>query len=257
MKEITPGNSYHTPERKIPWFIKACPGFHFYRRILHIVFEASSDGKNGKMDNVQWNYHSIQTLRAAETVGAKFHIENMNVFKQLHEPCIFIGNHMSTLETFVLACIISPHMNMSFVVKRSLIEYPVFKNVMISLNPIVVGRENPKEDFKAVINGGIERLSNDISIVLFPQTTRTVKFDPSAFNSIGIKLAKRAKVPVVPLALKTNFWGNGRILKECGKIDPSQDIRFEFGEPMKIQGNGRAEHERIARFISEKLEEWT
>jgi 1-acyl-sn-glycerol-3-phosphate acyltransferase len=37
---------------------------------------------------------------------------------------------MSTLETFVLPYLIAPHRPMTFVVKKSLVEYPVFKHVM-------------------------------------------------------------------------------------------------------------------------------
>jgi hypothetical protein len=49
-----------------------------------------------------------------------------------------------------------------------------------------------------MMDGGLARLKQGISIVVFPQTTRMVDFDASQFNSIGVKLAKKAGVPVVP-----------------------------------------------------------
>ena len=58
--------------------------------------------------------------------------------------------------------------------------------------------------FKAVLEGGKQRLQKGISIIVFPQTTRTVRFEPENFNSIGVKLAQRAKVPIIPLALRTD-----------------------------------------------------
>ena len=61
---------------------------------------------------------------------------------------------MSALETFVLPCIIEPFKDTTFVVKQSLIDYPVFKYVMRSRNPIAVGRTNPRDDLKAVLDGG-------------------------------------------------------------------------------------------------------
>ncbi|OUC07563.1 glycerol acyltransferase, partial [Litorilinea aerophila] len=76
------------------------------------------------------------------------------------------------------------------------------------------------------------------------------------FNSIGIKLARKAQVPVVPVALKTDAWGIGRIIKEIGRIDPSRPVRFAFGEPLTIQGRGNAQQEAIVEFIGSKLREW-
>jgi len=37
----------------------------------------------------------------------------------LPSACVFIGNHMSILETFVLPCLIQPHRDVTFVVKES------------------------------------------------------------------------------------------------------------------------------------------
>ena len=70
------------------------------------------------------------------------------------------------------------------------------------------------------------------------------------------ELAKRAGVPVVPLALKTNGWGNGHLIKDFGKIDPSKSIHFCFGDPFEISGSGREEHETVFQFIQKKLDSW-
>ena len=73
---------------------------------------------------------------------------------------------------------------------------------MRSRNPIVVGRTDPRKDFETVMNGGAERLKNGISIIIFPQSTRSLDFKPEEFNSLGVKLAKKAGVQVVPVAIK-------------------------------------------------------
>jgi 1-acyl-sn-glycerol-3-phosphate acyltransferase len=128
---------------------------------------------------------------------------------------------------------------------------------MRSRDPITVGRSNPRDDLKAVLEGGAERLKAGRSIVIFPQTTRTPVFDPGSFNTIGVKLAKKAGVPVVPIALKTDAWGNGRILKDYGRIIPSRRVHFAFGKPLLIRDRGNEEHAAIIEFISGKLKEWS
>jgi len=164
---------------------------------------------------------------------------------------------MSVLETLVLPCIIQPFREATFVVKKSLVDYPVFKHVMRSRDPVLVGRKDPREDLLSVMAGGRERLAQGRSIIIFPQTTRSSEFDPEQFNSIGVKLAARSGVPVVPIALKTDAWGVGRLLKDFGKIHPETTVHFCFGNPLVITGNGRVEHESIVRFIQEKLAKWS
>jgi 1-acyl-sn-glycerol-3-phosphate acyltransferase len=163
---------------------------------------------------------------------------------------------MSTLETFVLPAIIASLKPVTFVVKEALVDTPIFKYVMRSRDPITVGRANPREDLKAVLEGGTERLNAGISIIIFPQTTRFLDFDPRKFNTIGMKLARRANVPVVPVALKTDAWGNGKILKDFGKMDPSKKVHFSFGEPLVIKDRGTEEQEKVLEFIGSRLKEW-
>ena len=51
-------------------------------------------------------------------------------------------------------------------------------------------------------------------------------------------------------------WGNGRMLKDFGKIDPAKPVHVAFGEPLRIQGSGAAEHQRVVEFIRENLVSW-
>jgi 1-acyl-sn-glycerol-3-phosphate acyltransferase len=127
---------------------------------------------------------------------------------------------------------------------------------MRSRDPVAVTRTNPRQDLKTVMEGGKERLANGISLIVFPQTTRYDVLRPEEFNTIGVKLAQRAGVPVVPLALLTDAWGVGKWIKDVGKIDPSRTVHLAFGEPIRVQGRGGEEHEAVIAFIQERLQAW-
>jgi len=103
---------------------------------------------------------------------------------------------------------------------------------------------------------GVERLGNGTSVIVFPQTTRAQTFDSKQMSSIGVKLAKKADVSVIPLALKTDAWKNGKIFKDFGRIDRDLMARFAFGEPLKVSGRGNEEHQVINNFIAGKLSDW-
>ena len=246
--EYTNGK-YHTEVRSVSLFAKHFPSLAFYSRFLGIVFRSSSKAKHGQYDDEAWSDSSLDVLRALEYAGVSFNIRGITSVRNLQGPCVFVANHMSMLETMILPIIIEPEKNVTFVIKQSLLEYPVFKHVMRSRDPIAVTRKHPRDDFKAVLEGGLERLRDGRSIIIFPQTTRMHSFDPAQFNTIGIKLAKKANVPVVPIALITDAWNNGAILKDFGKIDPAKQVLFAFGQPLWVEGRGDEEHARIVEFI--------
>ena len=256
MDRLTSQDAYRTPDRVGSWIGRTSPNTVFYAKAFMIVFHAARLARKGRYDAARWVDSSITTVRALESVGGRFEFQGLDVVRKLSSPCVFIGNHMSILETFVLPCLIVPHRNVTFVIKESLITYPLFGHVMRSRNPVVVGRENPREDLRWVLEEGQKRLEDDISIVIFPQTTRSVEFDAKKFNSLGVKLAKRCNVPVVPFALKTDAWGLGRRLKDFGRIRPEKTVHIHFGEPMTVQGSGKEEHGRVVEFIEKNLEEW-
>ncbi|NIA31206.1 MAG: 1-acyl-sn-glycerol-3-phosphate acyltransferase [Actinobacteria bacterium] len=248
--------AYRSALDNVSKFGRMFPGFFFYYHMIAIVFRGSQLAKKGLYDNKAWAGSSIGILRAMEKIGTNIEITGVENIEKLDTPCVYIGNHMSTLETFILPNILVAYRNVTFVIKRSLIEFPVFKHIMISRDPVVVGRENPREDLTVVLKEGEKKLHQGTSIIIFPQKTRTVQFNPEEFNTIGIKLARRTRVPIVPLAIKTDAWGQGKLIKDFGKIDPRKNVHFAFGEPMYIQNRGIEEHQRVIKFISDKLSEW-
>lgn len=214
--------------------------------------------KSGKCDDVAWIHGSAWFADIFENIGGTIKVSGLGNLDELNgTPCVFIANHMSALETFLLPGMIRPRMPVTFVVKKSLVALPVFGPVMRSRDPVVVGRANPREDLVAVLEEGGRRLANGISVVVFPQATRSPCFEPARFNSIGIKLALKAGVPVIPVALKTDAWGQGAIIKEAARIHPGRPACFRFGAPMRIAGHGKSEHASICRFISETLAGWS
>lgn len=248
---------YQTAPCRVSWCARTFPTFSFYRRFIWNVYRSSVKARRGTYDDLEWSRSSYQVLKALESVGVQFEITGVDRICRLESPCVFVANHMSMLETTVLPAIIQPIRDVAFVVKQSLLEYPVFRHVMRARDPIAVSRDNPREDFIAVMRGGQERLQKGISIVVFPQTMRCLTFDPSQFNTMGVKLARRAKVPLVPIALKTDAWGNGKWFTYLGPIDPNKVVHIAFGEPIMIEGRGRQQHQEIISYIAAKLSHWS
>ena len=127
---------------------------------------------------------------------------------------------------------------------------------MRSRNPITLERKNPKQDLIKVINEGKDIIANGTSIILFPEGTRQAEFNPEKFNSLGIKLAKEAGVPVIPIAIKTDFMTTGKLIKDIGPIKRKEPVCVSFGEPINITGIGKTEQKQVLEFITKKVEEF-
>ncbi len=261
MKEYYTGNIYKTPDghKSSVWdSILLGSRLYFYLSVIKNIIKYNFKyARKGLYTSEIWARESNDILRISEASGAKFEIKGLDNIRNLkNEPVVFVGNHMGLLETLILPSIIDPINSMTFVVKSSLVEMPLLGKIIGSTNPIVVGRENPREDLMKVISEGIDNLKNNISVLLFPQSTRQPFFDRKKFNSLGVKLAIRGNVRIVPLALKTDFVEQGRFIKDFGKLNRKKTVYITFGEPLKLEGNGKAEHEQIIEFISENIKKW-
>lgn len=259
MQSIFNTDTYDTPIDKPRFWrdrLSLNTRMFFVSGVVNVINTARILANKGRYDDKAWVKSSTDIFKIIEGCGGKIHLRGLNHISSCQEPVVFISNHMSTLETFVFPCIIAPLMKVTFVVKNSLVDHPFFGPVMRSRNPIVVGRDNPREDFKIVMEKGKALLEQGISVIIFPQSTRALTFEPEKFNSLGVKLAKAAHVKVIPVAIKTNFWGNGKVLKDLGPLSRNQPIYMTFGEPLSIKGSGKEEHQFIIDFIQRKLSDW-
>ncbi len=247
---------YRTARRELSLTARFVPTVSFYARFLGVVFRASALAERGKYDGADWAASSIEVLRLLEGIGVCIQIAGLENLRKIEGPCVIVGNHMSMMETLLLPGMVQPLKPVTFVVKESLLTYPVFKHIMRARDPVAVGRTNPRQDLKTVLDGGETRLQRGISIIVFPQTTRSNIFEAGQMSSIGVKLAKKCGVPIIPLALKTDAWQNGKYLKDFGKIDAGKKVCFAFGEQLSVSGKGAEEQQAINTFIMEKLGEW-
>lgn len=260
MKSLFASDTYFTPSdtrRKFPNRLIKRSSLFFIIRFLLLVFKTSRLAVKGQLDRQAWVISSHSVMKLIESFGGRFHIEGLDNIRKAEGPVVFVSNHMSTLETMVFPCIIASEKEVTFVVKDSLVNFPVFGPIMRARNPIVVSRTNSREDLALVMNQGKKFLEKGTSIIIFPQKTRKVDFVPDEFNSLGTKLAGRAGVQLIPVAIKTDYWKNGKFIKDLGPIYPEKTIYMTFEKPMHIQGTGKEEHQKIIEFISSKLKEWS
>lgn len=120
-------------------------------------------------------------------------------------PYIIIANHASYLDIFMMYSIL-PQNPFLFMGKAEILKYPLMKTLFKHLN-IPVHRDSQIKSAKAFITAK-KALKEGWSIVIFPEGKIPDENSPSMipFRDGAFKLAKSAKVPLVPLTFTNNYY---------------------------------------------------
>ena len=250
---------YHTRPDASSWLLRnRFPGksIVFYLYLARRMLAARAQARRGAFDAATFIRGAVCLIRDIELCGGVFHVTGLDHLRASADPVVFVANHMSMLETFLLPAMVLPVKPLCFVVKKSLLTHRVFGPIMVSQDPIAVSRANVREDLRTVLEEGSQRLAAGTSVCVFPQRTRAARFVEVHFNSLAAKLAARAGVPLVPVALKTDFWGNGRLFKDFGPVDSRKELFFEFGTAAPAAAGSKEAHRRVLEFLRSRLQCW-
>lgn len=146
------------------------------------------------------------------------------------DTCLYVGNHRSYFDILVTqTSIASP---VGYVAKDDMLKIPFLRTWMRNIGCLFLNRKDPKEAMKTIIEG-INMLNKDeCSIYIFPEGTRGHDESMAPFKKGSFKMAEKAKVPIVPVAVyKTDdiFENNGWFRKIRSK-----KVYISFGKPIDL-----------------------
>jgi 1-acyl-sn-glycerol-3-phosphate acyltransferase len=112
-------------------------------------------------------------------------------------PYVFVANHASNADPFLVAMV---PWEMKWLSKKSIFDIPLLGWMMHVAGDVEVERGN-KESSRRAIEELRERLGRRLSILIFPQGTRSPDGTVGPFREGAFRLAIEAGVDVVPLAV--------------------------------------------------------
>lgn len=205
-----------------------------------------------------WARCCFRTVQKAEKFGIKVTADGWENRNGYTGPVVYLSNHMSTLETIMLPPVLLTYGPFNVFVKASLSRLPALTRAAAHMGLLPLGRKSPREDLMQVFKEGVARIKEGHSILIFPQGSRERVFSRKLYSSIGAKLAEKAGVPVMPIAVKTDCEptrpGGKGWFKDFGTVDPSKEIRLRCGPP--ITGSAKEMHQKVFDWIKAQLEEW-
>jgi 1-acyl-sn-glycerol-3-phosphate acyltransferase len=164
---------------------------------------------------------------------------------------IFMVNHQSNLDIPVLHQSL-PGFQLRWLAKKEILWVPFLGWAMWAARHIAVDRGD-QNDAMGSLKKAQERMTSGVSIVFFPEGTRSSDGRLLPFKRGGFLLAIKTQTPIVPVTID----GSGKILAKGDWRFRAGEIRVTVGAPVSVEGTGvknlRALSERVRDLIAANL----
>jgi 1-acyl-sn-glycerol-3-phosphate acyltransferase len=164
---------------------------------------------------------------------------------------IFVSNHLSYMDTPVVLANIP--VQFRFLAKSGLFQIPLLGTHLARAGHIPVPRDDARAALKTMTIAAHAIRERGISLLIFPEGGRSHSGELASFKEGAVYIAIRARVPIVPIALK----GTREVLPYGSGQVRSGSVTMHIGAPiptdqMQLRDRGRitAElHDRIASML--------
>ncbi len=156
----------------------------------------------------RWARFSLRLARLQVTVAG---LERLD----LDRTYVFMPNHSSFLDILLVFAFI-PY-NFRFIVKKEFFSIPFLGLTVKSSAQIALDRKHPRKGLQS-IKQAADLLKKGVSIVVFPEGTRTLDGQINEFKTTLFVLPIRTRTPVVPVLIEGAFEALQRgsvLLKRC------------------------------------------
>ena len=183
---------------------------------------------------------------AYRVTGLRLHVDYAAGAEQIDwtRPHVFVMNHESVAD--IPAAFMAVPANLRFVAKKAFAYMPFVGLYMWATGMIFVERHKPRRAY-ASLQRAAARIRGGVSILAFPEGTRSRGGVMGRFKRGAFVLAREAGVPVVPLV----GWGAGQRMPPDGmRIRPGW-VRVRVGAP--VQPRHDEEPQALAERVRDQM----
>jgi len=162
------------------------------------------------------------------TCGISVEVGGLDNFEP-ETPHVIMCNHQSVIDVGALVLVLPGAWR--FVAKRELIRVPFFGWALGLSDHIIIDRSD-RDRAVASLRAAGERIRSGVSVVIFPEGTRSETGELRDFKSGGFHLALEAGVPILPVTVS----GSQRIAPKGSLRIESGVVKTQFGSPIPTKG---------------------
>ncbi len=162
---------------------------------------------------------------------------------------IFIANHSSYLDIPTLFVAIPNNLRIMY--KRELEKIPFFGWFLKKSDFIAIEREEAISA-RGSLNKALELIKQDVSVLIFPEGTRSSDGNLKEFKKGAMFLAVRSGKPIVPVAIS----GTCKLLPRGSLFIRTGRVKVTIGKPLELSATGgKAEFDKITKTLHDKIYE--
>jgi len=163
-------------------------------------------------------------------------------------PRIYMTNHQSFFDIFALLAYIP--IDFKFIMKQELMRIPVFGPAMRRAGYIGIEREDPRKAVRSMKEAA-QKIKGGVSVVMFPEGTRSVDGRLLPFKRGGFNLALKSGCDIVPVAISDSY----RIVPKGSLKIKKGSFGIHIGEPISLKGYGRKNINQLMDRVKEAMED--
>jgi 1-acyl-sn-glycerol-3-phosphate acyltransferase len=157
-----------------------------------------------------------RTLVCALKILVRLEFEVMGHENIVDGAALYAAKHQSAWDTFIYFLIFK---NPSYILKKELHKIPFWGMAANKYGAISIDRSGGASSLKQLIKDTKNRLSQNYSVIIFPEGTRSAPGVKMPYHPGIAALYSATDVPVIPVAVNSGlFWGRRSFIKRPGVI---------------------------------------
>ncbi len=162
-------------------------------------------------------------------------IENLDPMQSY----VFVGNHSSAVDIYAVHGYVDR--NIKWVLKKELLKVPLLGTANLLIGNVPVDRKNSIQAMNA-LNKAKKRIKNGISIIFFPEGTRSRTGKLLPFKRGAFLFAIETQLPIVPMTIK-----NANIVAPADSIFMKPGtVEIVIHKPIQVAGYDKTTVMRLA-----------
>jgi 1-acyl-sn-glycerol-3-phosphate acyltransferase len=161
-------------------------------------------------------------------------------------PYIFMSNHQGSFDIFALLGYLP--FQFKWLAKKELFSIPFFGWTMAAAGYISIDREGTRKTVQS-INEAARKMREGMSLVIFPEGSRSPNGSIQPFKKGGFTLAIRSKVPIIPIAIT----GSREIMPKEKLTATSGEIKIRMDLPIETKNYSLKDRESLMERVNQVI----
>ncbi|WP_217589795.1 lysophospholipid acyltransferase family protein [Lentibacillus saliphilus] len=210
--------------------------------------KAQSLFKQAPEDHTEFIFQTPKTVsrKVIHKIGTPVHVHGAERVPE--GPVLYVANHQGIFDIVTFLGFLGRPVG--FIAKKEIQKLPIISKWMELIHCVFMDRTDRRQSVKA-IQQGIQHLKNGHSMVIFPEGTRSKTNELNEFKPGSLRLALKADVPIVPVAIDGTY---EMLEAKNGHIQPST-VHIHLHDAIMPEAYHQLKTNQLAEMIQANIEQ--